>query len=162
MDFKNSSQRKAYFAKNKDAGWHFKDSHGTHVFSGTHSLNKDGKTFSIAKDAKKHAIRDREQQINGDYYKGQPFKEVVYASGSPTIMRGIGKLKQYDKRHGHGQKRYSGGAYSGGSIWGSSFKEHGLHDGVRPEFIAHKTGKTVKQVRDEAMYKKTNNFKMFD
>ena len=28
LNFKNNAQRKAYFAKNKDAGWHYKDSHG--------------------------------------------------------------------------------------------------------------------------------------
>ena len=101
MNFKSHAQRKAYFKKHKDEGWHYKDSHGTHIFTGTHKLNKDGKTFSIANDAKQNAIRDRNKLINGGYYNGKPFKKVEYESGSPTIMRGIGKLKQYDKKKPH-------------------------------------------------------------
>ena len=156
--FKNSKERKAYFAKHKDEGWHYKGAHGTYSTDASNLPNPHNKLLS-----KEHTKRDREQSINGDYYKGKTHKLVEYPhSPQNNYVVGIGKLKQYDKRHGQGQRRHSGGAYSGGSIWGSSFKEHGLHNGVRPEFIAHKTGMTVEEVRAKAMNKKTNNFKMFE
>ena len=156
--FANSKERKAYFAKNKDAGWHYKDSHGTHSTDTSALPNPHNKLLN-----KEFTKRDREQSINGDYFNGKNHKLVEYPhSPHSNHVVGIGKLKQYDNRHGQGQRRYSGGSYSGGSIWGKPFEEYGLNKGVRHEYIAHKKGLTKQQVIDNAMSKKTNNFKMFE
>ena len=93
MNFKSNAQRKAYFKKHKDEGWHYKDDQGYHSSVGS------GDDYPISN--KELTKRDREQKINGDYFKGKPYKLVTYKSGSPSIMRGIGKLKQYDKKTPH-------------------------------------------------------------
>ena len=158
LNFKNNAQRKAYFAKNKDAGWHYKDSHGSYSYDTSAMPNP--KNELLNKIATK---RSRDDDISGDYFKGKTHKLVEYPnSPQANHVVGIGKLKQYDNRHGIGQKRYSGGSYSGGSLWGKPYQEYGLNEGVRHEYLAHKKGISVEQAKEQALAKKTGNFKMFD
>ena len=155
MNFKNNAQRKAYFAKNKDAGWHFKTNHGTYQYDNSAMPNPKNELLN-----KKSTGKDRQRRI--DSMGGKTHELVEYESGSPSWTTGVGKLKQYDNRHGVGQRRHSGGSYSGGSIWGKDYENYGLNEGIRHEYLAHKKGISVEQEKEQALAKKTGNFKMFD
>ena len=89
-------------------------------------------------------------------------------TGKKSHLR-TGKLRMTERRKTNPtgyQKRHSGGSYSGGSMWGKDFQEWGMFKysggNMNKQYVASKKGISVKKAIEQEVFKKTDNFSIFD